>query len=454
MLWAQAAPGSTSPSTPTPTGSDGGTTLILAFRRWCGSLTLSPPEPATGPFSAGLWAWLVGLAVLLAVAMIFQGPGRAIGQLLDIPGHARLLGAAIDRVRRSGRLLGLAVGVSVVAWTVNQTVSYSVATGRDDQVLLTRGRRLVDVALNQGELAALTPLRDVVGLGLMIPLLVGASVVLFQYSTDRWGSAVRPAWSVRRRSSRWATIGWGSTALYALYRFVGAVTGNGDLPMGGCIVVEALVVPALMVLADAVLMAWVLVELRNAGLGDQEGDSLDVVGVTLVIPAAALGCLLAFPARYVATSVWLIVVHHLPPYLATLSTVTSYLRWQSGWGMVDLQAAAVTTVGLLGAVAWSRGTPGDALKGYLRLLAAEGGHLVASLGLAGVAAGAVSALAYMLVLSLPYSTWALAAADSYAHYGTLPVGLLLLAALVELGERSLPMASPAQDQSDPDAVIA
>jgi hypothetical protein len=232
------------------------------------------------------------------------------------------------------------------------------------------------------------------------------------------------------------------------------VTGNGELPMGGCIVVEAAVVPALMVLADAVLVAWVLVELRNAGLGDQEVDSLDVVGVTLVIPAAALGCLLAFPARYVATAVGLVANYHLPPYLMTLTPVTSYLRWQSGWGLVDFQAAAVMTVGVLGAVAWSRGTAGDALKGYFRLLAAEGGHLVAALALAGVAAGAVSALAYMLVLSLPYSIWALAAADSYAHYGTLPVGLLLLAALVELGERSLPMASPAQDQSDPDAVIA
>jgi hypothetical protein len=125
--------------------------------------------------------------------------------------------------------------------------------------------------------------------------------------------------------------------------------------------------------------------------------------------------------------------------------------------MVDLQAAAVSTVGLLGAVAWSRGTAGDALKGYFRMLAAEGGHLVAALATGGLAAGGVSALAYMLVLSLPYSTWALSAADSYAHYGTLLVGLLLLAAMVELGERSLPMASPAQDRiavAADDAVIA
>jgi hypothetical protein len=66
---------------------------------------------------------------------------------------------------------------------------------------------------------------------------------------------------------------------------------------------------------------------------------------------------------------------------------------------------------------------------------------VAALALAGVAAGAISALAYLVVLSLPISTWALAAADSYAHYGTIPVGLILASSLIELGERSLPLAT-------------
>ncbi len=120
----------------------------------------------------------------------------------------------------------------------------------------------------------MTPARDVVGLGLVIPLLVAAAVVLFQFSTDRWGSGVRPPISIRRRSSRWATIGWGSTALYALYRFVSLVTGNAELPMGGCVIVEAVVLPMLMALADGVIVAWVLVELRNAGLGDLERDSV------------------------------------------------------------------------------------------------------------------------------------------------------------------------------------
>jgi len=442
MVWAQVSP------TPVGSGPGGSTSVLrLAFRRWYASLTLSPPESATGLLSAGTWAFLLGLAALLAVALAVQGPGRALGQLLDLPGHARLLGAAMDRLRRSGRLLALAVGVSVVAWTANQTFSYGVETGRDDMLLVTKGRRLVDVAMGQGALAALTPMRDVVGLGLLIPLLIGASVVLFQYSTDRWGTTVRPPWSIRRRSARWATIGWGATALYALYRFVSLVTGRGDLPLGGCLFLEAAVVPALMALADGVLVAWVLVELRNAGLGDPARESLDVVGVTILIPAAAVACLLAFPARYVAAGVSL-AYDYMPSDLAADSPVVAYFRWQLGWGLGDLQGAAIVSVGLLGAVAWSRGTPGDALKGYLRLVGAEGGHLVVALAAGGLAAGSLSAAAYLLVLSLPTSTWALTAADSYAHYATLPVGLLLLAALIELGERSLPAATMARAEGE------
>ncbi len=433
LVWAQS-------SNPPPSTTSASNALLLALRRWCGSLTLSQPGAASGPISSGLWTWLAGLAALLLLAFVFQGPGRAIGQLLDVPGHARLLGSALDRFRRSGRLLAVSIGVSVVAWTATQTFSYSVASGRDDELLLTKGRRLSDVALNQGYLAGMTPLRDVVGLSLLIPLLVAASVVLFQYSTDRWGSGVRPPMSIRRRSSRWATIGWGSTALYALYRFVSLVSSNADLPLGGCVFLEAAVVPMLMALADGVVVAWVLVELRNAGLGDLERDSLDVVGVTILVPAAVLACVLAFPSRYVATGVWL-ALQHLPASYVVGTWVGSYVAWQLGWGLVYLQGAAVVAAGLFGAVAWSRGTPGDALKGYHRLLSAEGGHLVAAVAAGGLAAGALSAVAYMLVLSLPASTWALNAADSYAHYGTLPVGLILAAALIELGERSLPPAT-------------
>jgi hypothetical protein len=116
------------------------------------------------------------------------------------------------------------------------------------------------------------------------------------------------------------------------------------------------------------------------------------------------------------------------------------MRWQLSWGMADLQGAALVLTALVGAVAWTRGSIGEALRGYVRTLRAHGGQVVAVLLLGGLGAGLVAAAAYLAVLSLPSSTWVLAAADSYAHYATLPFGLWTLAALVELAERALPVA--------------
>ena len=48
---------------------------------------------------------------------------------------------------------------------------------------------------------------------------------------------------------------------------------------------------------------------------------------------------------------------------------------------------------------------------------------------------------YTVVLALPASSWLLNAADSYAHYLTLAVGLWTLSALVETAEQALPEAA-------------
>jgi hypothetical protein len=126
------------------------------------------------------------------------------------------------------------------------------------------------------------------------------------------------------------------------------------------------------------------------------------------------------------------------------TAVGRFIRWQLGWGLTDLQAAAIVFVGLAGAVAWSQGTIRGAFKGYLRLLSAEGGHLIIALAMAGCAATLLTATAYAVVLLLPAQTWVLGAADSYAHFASLPVGLWLLAAFVDLAERSLPSAATAR----------
>jgi hypothetical protein len=134
---------------------------------------------------------------------------------------------------------------------------------------------------------------------------------------------------------------------------------------------------------------------------------------------------------------------HLPTSVSA-TQFGRYIRWQLGWGLTDLQAAALVFVGMAGAVAWSQGTFRGALRGYLRLLAAEGGRVIAAIAMAAVAAAVMTAAAYAVVLLLPVQTWVLAAADSYAHFVSLPVGLWLLAAFIELAERSLPSASIAR----------
>jgi hypothetical protein len=212
--------------------------------------------------------------------------------------------------------------------------------------------------------------------------------------------------------------------------------------MGGCLIVEAVLIPMTMLIVDGLLLAWLLVELRNAGLDLGGEERLDSYQAIALLPGAALACAVALPARYVATFVFLAQAH-LPTSVYS-TALGDYIRWQLGWGLTDLQAAALVLVGLVGAVAWTRGRIGESIAGYWRLLRADGGHVIVALAMAAIAATALSAAAYAIVLLLPVQTWVLGAADAYAHFATLPVGLWTLAALIELAGRSLPMATLAQ----------
>jgi hypothetical protein len=448
LLWAQTQPatiggGAAAGAAATaPAPSSTGSMALLALRRWFGGLTLSSPQalPDFHPF----FALLAGLLVVLALAFLFQGPLGALKQIFSLPGHIRMVQEASSRVWRAGRLIAIAIGFTVLGWTGGQALTFMRDDGRrTDLILLTKSRSLGELACEQGVLAGLTPLRDLAALGDNLALVLIVVIVVFRASLDMPGWGIPPDFD--RKSAReipvtrWSTAIWGAASLYALYRAVGWGAGNGDLPLGGCLVVEAALVPILMMICDGFLLAWVLTELRNAGLDTTGEDRLDIRQAIALMPAAALACVLIFPSRYFATFVWLSAAYF--PTWVNATPLGAFVRWQLGWGLTDLQIAGLAMVGLAGIVAWSRGTIWGSLVGFKRLFAAQGGNLVVVLALATVAASVLAGSVYALLLLLPSQSWVLGASDAYAHYVTLPVGLWLLAAVIILAERSLPSAA-------------
>jgi len=438
IIWAQ-VPGTNPDAVP-----------LLAFRRWYASLTLSSPEALPNRF--GLWAWLLGLAALLVLAIVAQGPGRALRQLLDVPGLFRLMATALGRVRRASRLVAVLFGAMVLSWTAFQAISYSKPERKEDLAALLKTKSRGEVAIEQGELAALTPIRDLVGLGDTLILLIGASALVFKFSADRWGLGSDPASGTAGAVPAWTTLCWGAAWLYVLYRFASLVMDTDGLPLGSsgsCLLLDAAAVPALMALADGLLLAWVLIELRQASPGADAGEGLDVGAVIALLPAATLACLAALPARYAAAASALILPYFQGTTASPTRSVLSILV--RGWGLVGLQGAALTVTGLAGVVAWEPASP---LRAYGRLLRSDGGRLVGLLALTGATGGGLAALAYMALLSLPPQPWVLAAADSYAHYATLLVGLVTLAALVELGQRAAAPAAASKEAEIAGVLVA
>ncbi|MBV8381427.1 MAG: hypothetical protein JOZ63_02400 [Planctomycetaceae bacterium] len=425
VIWAQAA------------GSGANTLESLALRRWCSGLTLS--SPGLEPSLSGLWAGLAGLAGLLFLTLIMQGPAHALRQVFDLPSHVRLVAQAMARLRHSGRVVAVTIGLTLVSWTVGQIRTFQHEQGKVDLLLLTKSRSLGELGFEQGVMAALTPLRDVLGLGDNLPLMLVATILLFRDAAEGWGGPGSPERRPPVRPSAWRNAAWVGTAAYFLYRLVLLGSDSGELPVGGCLTLEVVGIPLIMVLADGIVLAWILAELRNAGVGETGNDIFNTDQAVGLMPGAALTCLAGLPARYLATF-GLLGSLYLPSK-AGPTLLVRLLHWQLSWGLVDLQGASLPLLGLAGAVAWSRGTLAGTVRGFGRLLSAEGGHLLVAVLAAGLAAGSLSAVAYVLLLAMPPQTWVLSAADGYAHYATLPIGLLALAALVELGERSLPTAT-------------
>ena len=392
----------------------------------------------------GRHCWSLVLAV--------QGPVRALASVVRL--SRALSGSsagALDRPPPRGRVVAVTIGMTVLAWTGSQIRTYRPGTGRGRPDPPDQGRgALGELAVEQGILAGLTPFARRRGPGGQ-PAVAAAwrrscSSGLVDVRADWGGAYVGRSCScvASTTSGSGVNLIWGSgCALLPLSAGVAGSRDPGDLPLGGCLMIEVPSIPPLDdVLRRAPCSPGSCVELPQREPGDTATTRSRPIAVVGMLPGARADLPAVLPARYAGHGRRLGPAHLPSGGDAVPGRVT--LRWQLNWGLADVQGAALASPGLAGAVAWSRGTVGGALCGAIvRLLAAEGGHLLALLAPGRAGGRGSSGLAYVLVLSLPASTWVLAAADGYAHYATLPVGLLTVAALVELGSARSPRAPPA-----------
>lgn len=449
-LFAQAAP-----ITP---GADPVTTsrlVDLALRRWYSGLTLSPNSPV--PDQNAWVAWLLGIAALALTAAAFQGPGNALAQLFDLPGHLRVVFASLGRFRRAGRLVAVLCGAIVLSWTTWQALHHAEPRRLEDLAILLKAHPVGELAPEQAGRAALTTFRDLAGLADVSILLLAAGFVIFRLSAESWGSVALPDRPDGASPPSGTVLAWGAAWLYLLYRGASAAFSPDGWPLTRLLGVDVVLVPILALACDGLLMAWVLHELRHA-FSDAPATPLTASVAESIRgwKPAILACAVALPARYVALAAWLAL-----PYLPASSPEPIRLALREllrGNAMLWLQAASLPLTPLLGAAAWSHraGRPGP-FRLAANLLRREGGRLVAVVAGGTLAAALLSALAYLALLSLPPQPWVLAAADAYAHFASLPAALLLLATLVELAGRATapaPALTPHVIQEDDDISIA
>jgi len=429
LVWAQAPVSSTT------------TPFLVALKRWCYGLTLCSPDPQP---SVGDLLRVAGALIILAViAASVQGLGVMTRQLLGLQTLWLVWKASAGRLLRASRLIITAVSFTVLSWTLGEMALVNRGAGAEDLMLVQRTRTRLEISVEQGLLAALTPLRDVAGLADNLPWMLLAAYLVFRASNmpadedPHWASAGGPIGAGSRPP--FTSLVWGGAAVYAFYRLVAWGSAGIELPRGSILVVETVLVPLAMLVVDGYLLAWLLVELRESRPDRIAPGRFQPLQAVALLPASALACLAALPARYVAIFV-LLGSTYLPSTVAS-SPLGEAIRSIVGRGLIDLQLCLLWAVPVAGVAAFSRGSLVDCWTGFRRLIVEQGGRVLAIMIASCAASALVSAAAYAVVLLLPTRSWVLHAADAYAHFATLPIALFTLSVLVELAERSLPVAA-------------
>ena len=149
---------------------------------------------------------------------------------------------------------------------------------------------------------------------------------------------------------------------------------------------------------------------------------------------------LVVPGRYFAHSLWLVwnsVVDLIATNGVAPQGVVEYVVWGLSWGILDMQAIAFPLIILTGAAAWGRGSVLETFRIASRMLGNSAATLFLITLFCGILNLISTAVISNVILSHPTEPWVLMSADSYCHYASLYVGLLLVACYVQLGEDAL-----------------
>lgn len=391
-----------------------------------------------------LLAWFVVLAVV--AGCIQQDWLKWLRGLVDIRGHLDQIGAGLEVLRRNKRPLWILLTAAVVSWT-SWSLGWWFAWQRSsadaekeraelEAVLALRNNSALAFGGVHALTAGLVPLRALTNLGDLTPLLVGACLVLFARSdrvAQHLRGQLRAVEQVRLRRGM-GTV-WVGLVVLVGYRVVTFMTNPAAGPIGGCLWIDSLILPALMLAADALLLSWVLAEFGRSLRGHLDWQPDDTAAFVRGVPSVMWVCGLANLGRYIMLGLVMWEFQLSSPASPTFPAS----RWGPIlWGVSLAQVFGLPCFALPGVLTvWRRGGLGHKLHGLIRLFRQAGGQVVGLIGLGLVLNVLVLAPFYFLFGSMQAEPWSLLGAASYGYYAQLLVSLVLLAGVTGLAHQEL-----------------
>jgi hypothetical protein len=393
----------------------------------------------TAPGSSGELLLLVlgWLAVLGIIAGLLQGDWKKwLRGLVDIRGHFEQLGAGLEIMRRNKRPLWVILAAAVMGWTGWSLGVWQDTASKDEleAMLAVHDNSAMSFAAAHGLTAAIVPLRDLVGLGDLMPLLLGACVLLFARTAElaqHLRFKTRAAENARLKR-RIGTI-WVGLIILAAYRALVFLVSPGNAPLADCMFINVVAMPVLTLVADGVLLSWLLTEFGRGLVNRLDWEPDDSVAFVRNVPAGMLVCALANPGRYV------LVACAIAESQFNASSTWPASRWAPIlWGCTIAQVCGLAWFAFPAVVAVSRrGRLPDAFRSYVMLLRRAGGQVVGLTALAILLNLLALLPFYWIFGTMQRETWSLLGAASYGHYTTLIVGIILLAGTTQLAYQEL-----------------